>query len=227
MRIAVSGTYSAGKTTTSLALSHLTGLPRTQARSMREILPDVMPGRRLEECTAVELLELGIVRYTERAVHESHAGDTFLSDGSALHEWVYGAVRAATGIVPTDDEGPAARSAQQDFLASAMEAFGAVVRRHTARAYDVFVHLPVEFPLAADGHRPVSERFRERSDHLLRTTLAALGIPCIVVGGTLEHRVERVVDELGLPRVTSVAAAVATAQAEMALLDVRPETARR
>lgn len=226
MRIAVSGTYSAGKTTTSLALSHLTGLPRTHARSMREILPEVLPGRRLEDCTAVELLELGIVRYTERAVHESRAGDDFLSDGSSLHEWVYGAVRAQTGIVPSDQGQDDARASEREFLASAMAAFGGVVRRHAQRSYDLFVHLPVEFPLVADGHRPVSERFRERSDTMLRTTLGTLGIPCVVVGGTLEHRLERIVDELGLPRVTSVAAAVARAYADIAAMDVRVETAR-
>ena len=226
MRVAISGTYSAGKTTTSVALSHLTGLPRTHARSMREILPEVLPGRRLEECTAVELLELGIIRYTERAVHESRVGDSFLSDGSALHEWVYGAVRAETGIVPTDAATESGRTAEQEFLGSAMEAFGGVVRRHVQRSYDLFVHLPVEFPLVEDGHRPVSERFRERSDMMLRSTLGALGIPCIVVGGTLEYRLERIVDELGLPRVTSVVAAVAAARIEIAAMDVRAETAR-
>ena len=108
-----------------------------------------------------------------------------------------------------------------------MRAFGGVVRRHASLSYDVFVHLPVEFPLVEDGHRPVSERFRERSDTMLRTTLGALGIPCIVVGGTLEHRLERIVDELGLPRATSVVAAVETARAQLAAMDVREETARR
>lgn len=36
MKIAISGTYSTGKTTTTLALAFYTGLPRTHAKTMRE-----------------------------------------------------------------------------------------------------------------------------------------------------------------------------------------------
>ncbi len=66
MKIAISGTYSTGKTTTSYALSHLTGIPRTHAKTMRELLPDVAPGRRLEDCGVPELIQLGILRFSER-----------------------------------------------------------------------------------------------------------------------------------------------------------------
>ena len=36
MKIAISGTYSTGKTTTTLALAFYTGLPRTHAKTMRD-----------------------------------------------------------------------------------------------------------------------------------------------------------------------------------------------
>ena len=39
MRVAISGTYSTGKTTIALALSYVTGVPFSFARTMREILP--------------------------------------------------------------------------------------------------------------------------------------------------------------------------------------------
>lgn len=45
MNLAISGTYSSGKTTTTLALAYLTGIPRTHAKTMREILPDALPGK--------------------------------------------------------------------------------------------------------------------------------------------------------------------------------------
>lgn len=93
LRIAISGTYSTGKTTTSYALSYLTGIPRTHAQTMREILPQILPGKRLEECTPVDLYELGIRRLTERVSCESRLETSFISDGSALHEWVYGRAR--------------------------------------------------------------------------------------------------------------------------------------
>ena len=59
MRIGTSGTYSSGKASTSMALSHYTGLPRTR----REIPPEAAPGKTLEECTAAELVQLIVIRH--------------------------------------------------------------------------------------------------------------------------------------------------------------------
>lgn len=90
MKIAISGTYSTGKTTLTEALAIATQVPRTQARTMREILPDAVPGKTLEQCNPAELLNLGLSRLSERVVNEERCGDRFFSDGSCLHEWVYG-----------------------------------------------------------------------------------------------------------------------------------------
>ena len=82
LRLAMSGTYSTGKTTTTEALSRWVGLPRTHAQTMREILPEALPGKALEDCTPAELYQLGILRFTERAVRESAMQGSFISDGS-------------------------------------------------------------------------------------------------------------------------------------------------
>src|SRR2546429_64078 len=102
MKLAISGTYSSGKTFTSIALSHYTGMPRTRAKTMREILPEAAPGKTLEECTAAELLQMIVVRHVDRAVHEARLGDHFISDGSSLQEWIYGQIRVKVGINPND-----------------------------------------------------------------------------------------------------------------------------
>ncbi|ASW53296.1 ATP-binding protein [Plantactinospora sp. KBS50] len=228
MRIAVSGTYSTGKTTTSIALAELTGIPRTHAKTMREILPEALPGKRLEDCTGPELFQLGMRRYAERAVHESHLADGFISDGSSIHEWVYGKVRVLVGIHPTDDGavpgGPV--TTEQRLFEEVIDNMGAVVKQHAKRAYDVFLHLPVEFPLVADGHRPVSERFRRLSDELLLSTLEEYGIPYHIVGGTIAQRLRRAVELLDLPVRVDLDEAVARAYAEMAALDTSSETDR-
>ena len=49
MKIAISGTYSSGKTLTSYALAHYVDIPRTRARTMRELLPFAVPGKTLEQ----------------------------------------------------------------------------------------------------------------------------------------------------------------------------------
>lgn len=219
LRIAMSGTYSTGKTTTSYALSFLTGIPRTHAQTMREILPVILPGKRLEECTPADLYELGIRRFTERVRCESSLPDGFISDGSALHEWVYGRARLKIGLNPS--ENVVRRSFNKlkliPYLLPMLEFnnyYEKMVRMHTASAYDIFIHLPVEFPIVKDGHRPVNERFRTLSDRFLLDIIKEIGIPYIVAGGTIEDRLEKITKELNLPIRMSMEEAVALAKEE-------------
>jgi nicotinamide riboside kinase len=217
LRIAVSGTYSTGKTTTTEALSLLTGIPRTHAKTMREILPEALPGKTLEDCRFAELYQLGVVRFTERAVRESNMQGGFLSDGSSLHEWVYGKARMIVGINPND--GPFLRTVKsimmrpyRGVIMDINENFGAVVKRHAKATYHEFIHLPVEFPLVEDGHRPVSEEFRRLSDVILRQTLDELQIKYHIVSGTIEERLARIVDIYNLEMQMPIDDAVAEAR---------------
>ena len=223
LRLAVSGTYSTGKTTTTEALSRWVGLPRTHARTMREILPEAIPGKTLEECGPAELFQLGLHRFTERAIRESGMTGSFVSDGSSLHEWIYGKSRMRIGINPNDNWAlrfakNLARLPYRPLLLEISEAFGAVVKRHAKQNYDEFIHLPVEFPLVKDGHRPVSDEFRSLSDHLLKQALDELGIRYHVVAGTLEQRLERIGEIYDLRPVMPLAEAVAAANAHMRAL---------
>jgi adenylate kinase family enzyme len=229
MRLAVSGTYSSGKTTTSIALAHLTGIPHASAKTMREILPEAIPGKRLEECTTAQLIQLGIRRFVDRAVHESRLGAAFISDGSSLHEWAYGKIRVQVGIHPDDGPLPPVRlrSGELDFFEDVIDNMGAAMKQHAQRSYDAFVHLPIEFPLVADGHRPVSERFRALTDRLIRATLDELRIPYHVVGGTLTERLEAIVELFGLPRRMPVGRAVERADEQIKQLSAADEIDRQ
>lgn len=219
IRIAVSGTYSTGKTTTSYALSFLTGIPRTHAQTMREILPAILPGKRLEKCTPPDLCELGMRRLTERVISESSLKDGFISDGSALHEWVYGLGRMKVGLNPnagfikrfwTNIKYMRYVPLMNEFLSE----YGMLVREHTAHSYDIFIHLPIEFGISKDGHRPVNEDFRKLSDDFLLTTIKELNIPHIIVGGTIKERLEAIVCSLNLPVVMEIEEAIKLAKQE-------------
>jgi nicotinamide riboside kinase len=223
LRIAISGTYSTGKTTTTEAVSLWLGIPRTHAQTMREILPEAFPGKALEDCTPVELFQLGIMRYTERAVRESNIQGSFVSDGSSLHEWVYGKARMKVGINPNN--GPVVRAVQKALflpfkktINEINEAFGAVVKRHAKKSYDEFIHLPVEFPLVKDGHRPVSEQFRELSDQLLIQILRELDIKYHVVSGSLEQRLTKIAKIYDLKPVMPLEDAIVEARARVKAL---------
>jgi hypothetical protein len=231
MRLGITGTYSSGKTITAMALSCFTGIPRTRARTMREILPDAAPGKRLEECTAAELIQMIVVRHVDRAVHENGLRDGFISDGASLQEWIYGSVRVTVGINPNEsmhlsDLESVEKTPELAFFEEVMGELGKAFKRHVKASFDAFVHLPNELPLAEDGHRPVNERFRALSDEYLIRTLTELEIPYHVVGGSLEQRLARIAEIFDLPVVLDVDEAIRRASRDYAGLDVRSETER-
>lgn len=204
LRLAVSGTYSTGKSSLTEALSLATGIPRTHALTSREILAEINPDKTVMELDSVELIALGLRRYEERLTNEAGRSE-FISDGSLVHEWVYGQARSLVGINPG---APAAlrlikkcagwrtRLSYQTYL----DAFGQLAVEQASRFYDAFVHLPVEFPLVDDGHRPVSESFRVLSDSLLQDTVAQTRLPVLVVRGDVRQRLASVIDHYALPQ---------------------------
>lgn len=219
MRIAISGTYSTGKTTTALALSFLTGIKTTHARTMREILPDTFPGKRLEKCNFHELIELGMRRFSERIIAENNMKESFISDGCPLQEWIYGTTRMITGLNPSENLWKIKFhkklfSHEWNIFENCISAFGDTVKKYTANHYDVIIHLPVEFPFVTDGHRPTSEIFRNESDKLLCKIYKELDIDIIEVKGNLEQRLEKIVKELNLNTITKIEDAITKANTE-------------
>jgi nicotinamide riboside kinase len=219
MKLAISGTYSSGKTLTSIALAHYTGLPRTRAKTMREILPEAAPGKTLEECTAAELIQMIVVRHVDRAVHENRLGETFISDGSSLQEWIYGMIRVDVGINPNDsahlDDGQRVpRTPELRTFDDVMTRLGVSMKQHVRRTFDAFMHLPNELPLTEDGHRPVNDRFRRMADETLLTVLAELGIPVHIIGGSLTERLVTAAETFGFTPVTEPGVAIENAERE-------------
>lgn len=216
LHLAISGTYSTGKSTTTEALSIATGIPRTHAKTSRELLVDLVPGKTVMELNAMELVKLGLRRFEER-VHNESRESAFISDGGVFHEWVYFEARMRVGINP----GAAwwfkgikqvAGLPVKRFYQRYTDTLGDITRARAKRIYDAYVHLPVEFDMERDGHRPVSEEFRRLSDDLLIEALDRMGIPYQVVGGSIPDRIERIVDAFGLPVVVPIDEAIAEAQ---------------
>jgi hypothetical protein len=217
MRLGITGTYSSGKTLTSLVLSHYLGIPRTEARTMREILPEAAPGKDLDQCTSPELIQMIVIRHIERVVHEHDLSPSFVSDGCSLQEWIYGSVRVKYGVNPNQsvDLKPGesvAKTPELAYFEQIMGELGKAFKRHVKKSFDLFVHLPNELPLAKDGHRPVNELFRSASDELLKQTFEELAIPYHIVGGSLEERAEKVSEIIGREPVMPISDAIALAK---------------
>lgn len=231
MRLGISGTYSSGKTFTAMAVSHYLGLPRTQARTMREILPEAAPGKTLEECTAPELIQMIMIRHIERVLHETRLASGFVSDGSSLQEWIYGSIRVVVGINPNASAHlklgeSVERTEEIRYFEATMVQLGMAMKRHVKSSFDVFIHLRNELPLAADGHRPVNDNFRTMADKTLLAVLDELNIPYHVVSGTVPERLERIAEVLDRAPVMSAERARHLAEVEYAGLDTRDERSR-
>ncbi|MEU9470777.1 ATP-binding protein [Streptomyces avermitilis] len=220
IHLAISGTYGTGKSTTAEALSVATGIPRTHAMTSREILMDLIPGKQVQELNAFELMKLGLRRLEERIHNEALPG-SFISDGSVVHEWVYGEARMRVGINPgatwwlraiKSVAGWQVKKFHQQY----MDMYGEITKSRARRLYDAYVHLPVEFEMERDGHRPVSEEFRRLSDELLIESLEEMGIPYHVVGGTVQERLAKIVELHDLPLVMPLEEAIPLAQKKVA-----------
>lgn len=228
MRLSISGTYSAGKTFTAMALAHHTGIPRSPAKTIREIMPDAVPGKTLNEVTPAEYVQLAVRRHVGRAVNEALLGEHFIADGSSLQEWTYAAARVEFGMDPgahTDGK-PPEKTPEMAFFEQVTDQLGHAFRQHVKEAFDGFVHLRNEFALSKDGHRPMNEDFRASCDAMLLTALDDLGIPYLEIGGTVPERLTAIVERFDLPVVCSVEEAVTLAEKDYAQVDWRLEKAR-
>ena len=216
MKIAVCGTYSSGKTTTSLALSYLTGIEMTHALTMREILPKLFPGKKLEQCKPNEVIELVFQRMIDRVANEIKCSHSFISDGASIQEWAYCKPRVLYGMNPAESQiqDPEILAGLETF-GKTVDAYGKMAKQYAKKHYDVFVHLPVEFPFVSDGHRPVSEGFRNCCDQLLRQAYSELGIPCIEVHGDIEQRLRDITQNLNISCVMDVRQAISQAKKEV------------
>lgn len=228
MRISISGTYSVGKTSTVMCLAHYTGVPRTLAKTIRELMPDAVPGKRLSEVTPAEFLQLMMRRHCGRAVAEARLGNSYLSDGSSLQEWAYGKARIRYGMNPTDPSRPnEIDRPDMNFFAEVVDQYGHAFRQHVRASYDAFVHLTNERPIADDGHRPMNEDFRSYCDELLLNAVEELGLPVFHISGSMEDRIAAIVERFHLPRVMGLDEAMEHMRQEYSLIDMRLETERQ
>lgn len=216
LRLAISGTYSTGKSTTTEALSLATGVPRTHAKTSRELLIDLVPGKTVMDLNAMELVKLGLRRFEERVHNEAGPGP-FISDGGVFHEWVYFEARMRVGINPgapwwVGAIKTVAGLPVKHFYQRYTDTLGDITKARAKRLYDAYVHLPVEFDMHPDGHRPVSEKFRRLSDDLLIEALEDIGLPYHVVGGSIPDRLAKIIDLFELPTVMPLDKAIEEAE---------------
>lgn len=185
-----------GHVTAVTAAFSLSGLPVVHGTPMRD--PAGSAPKALADTGTVELIQLVVRRHAERVDGEARHRHGFVSDGSLLHEWVYATVRLELGPHPPAEA--RLRRADSAPYADVIATLGAEITRRAVAAYDLVVHLPVEFPLT-DPVKPVSERFRALSDELLLRTFAEAGVTVHPVTGSVPARLSRIVGLCAEPAV--------------------------
>ncbi|MER5731131.1 AAA family ATPase [Streptomyces sp. NPDC002138] len=210
-RIAIAGAYGSGKTLLSEALSEVTGLPCAKGTVMRE--PIGGEGKHTWSWTEGELLQLTVRRHAERTLAEAAHPAGFISDGSIIHDWVFAKLRLIVGPKPGTEQPLDSRFRSEVTAAyeDVADHIGKLAVQHAKTAYDVFFHLPVEFPLDGDD-RPVNDIFRTLSDKILLPAIAETGIPVHTITGTPAERLQRIVEITGLPVAVDIDKALAAVQ---------------
>lgn len=142
---------------------------------------------------------------------------SFISDGSVLNEWVYGTVRMKVGINTGSNLfyrtskailGLSGRS----FYKKYMSAYGQVAKIHSKQWYTNVVHLPVEFAMSDDGHRPVSEKYRTLSDKEIQESFISIGKNPELVSGNQIERLRKIINLYDLPIVVPIEEALSKAE---------------
>ena len=103
------------------------------------------------------------------------------------------------------------------FYKKYMDAYGQVVKSHSKQWYTDVVHLPVEFPMSADGHRPVSEQYRTLSDTEIMEKFQSIGKTPFIVKGSQVERLSKIIKHYNLPLVVPIEQAILEAEQRIAL----------
>lgn len=178
-RIAITGTHGVGKTSLAYALTDsLKDLRVTLSSQIaRTLIKNGYPLGR--EATAESYIQYVIAQL--RAEQLAEECDLFISDRTLLDPLAY-------ALVNRDAAGPGVPESIIELL------------RRTwlleLRQYDLYVFVPIEFGMRADGVRPEGEDYRRKVEAQIVSLLNENNINHIVASGTVEDRNNQVLRAL-------------------------------
>ncbi len=173
-KIVIVGSFSTGKTTLAEMLSTQLQLPLLPevARQVIEL------GFKLDKDATAETETLIFLRqYAAEMTRPEFVGDRSLIDVMTYASWVM------------DNQPHRKENALWDACLN-------VAQQHLRSQYSHVFYLPVEFPIVADGLRPMDPEFQADIDERLRKLLVNHDIAHITVTGTIEDRLSQIHDSL-------------------------------
>lgn len=96
-----------------------------------------------------------------------------------------------------------------------LNSYGTVAKAHAKEWYTDIIHLPIEFPMDPYGHRPVSEKYRTLSDMEVIKSFRELSFSPFIVRGSIQQRLEKIVQHYDLSVVMDVDEAIEKAQEQI------------
>lgn len=171
-RIAIVGSFSTGKTTLAEAVSDKLGLPLLP-EAAREV---VELGFRLDKDATPETEALIFLKqfYNEMA-HPEFVGDRSLIDVMTYAGWVLD-------------------NREWTKEMALWEECEKIARHHLRSQYSHVFYLPVEFPIVADGLRPLDPEFQADIDRRMIALMDHNGITFDTLRGSVDERVTALCD---------------------------------
>ena len=178
MRIAVTGTYSVGKTTFINDLHVALQNKKERITIINEVARSLI--KRGFKITP--LTEFGIINYMKEYLEweRETEGDIVISDRSLLDLLSY----------ITIDNSPLVRKVYLDLIKE--------VWLMEKERFDVYLYLPIEFALDQDGARSPDEKYRKAVDRQIMNFIKMYNLNHVTIRGSRSKRVDAAIKALGL-----------------------------
>ena len=178
MRIAITGTYSVGKTT------FINDLHASLENKKKKVIIINEVARTLIKrgFKITPLTEFGIINYIKEylEIERETEGDIIISDRSLLDLLSY----------ITVDNSPLVRKVYLDLIKE--------VWLMEKERFDVYLHLPIEFELEQDGARSPDEKYRKAVDRQILDFIKIYNLKHITIRGSRTQRVNAAIMALRL-----------------------------
>ena len=178
MRIAITGTYSVGKTTFINDLHATLENKKQKVTIINEVARTLIK----KGFKITPLTEFGIINYIKDYLEceRETEGDIVISDRSLLDLLSY----------ITVDNSPRVRKVYLDLIKE--------VWLMEKERFDVYLYLPIEFALEQDGARSPDEAYRSAVDRQIMDFIKVYNLKCVTIRGSRSKRVNVAIKTLRL-----------------------------
>ena len=171
-----------------------TGAQGTGKTSVMEVLPDMLPKIKgvTRKCIADNELEINMnsTDRSQKAIFDAYeqqfnSHNHFISERSLFDVYAFTTYQYYKG------------KCSQELLDEQRDKIKEFI---TNNPDSLYIYFPIEFEIQADGQRSTDKVYQEQIDMMIKNYLDTFGVHYITVHGTVEERVNQIIDNLSFSR---------------------------